>query len=152
MRLVDASFGASEWSWDLGGANGNDTSASPVLTFPLVGCYTLQQVANSDAGCADTAVAQICVENEFAVFAPNAFTPNGDGVNEVFDLVTSVREPIAYELLVFNRWGEQVFTSSDISNSWTGDGALDGMYAWVLSMRDSENRIRKATGHVLLLR
>ena len=152
LRLVDASFGASEWSWDLGGANGNDTSASPVLTFPLVGCYTLQQVATSDAGCADTAVAQICVENEFAVFAPNAFTPNGDGVNEVFDLVTSVREPIAYELLVFNRWGEQVFTSSDISNSWTGDGALDGMYAWVLSMRDSENRIRKATGHVLLLR
>jgi gliding motility-associated-like protein len=152
LRVIDASSGGTQWLWDLDGADGDDSLQDPLVTFPEVGCYTLRQVATNGFGCSDTASAEVCVENEYALYAPNAFTPNGDGFNEVFGLVTSVRSPVFFEFRVFDRWGNEVFTTNDPDQGWTGVKAENGIYAWNVELRDSEHKLRKASGHVVLIR
>lgn len=150
--VVDASSGATAWRWELDGAHGDSLAAAPVLSFPEVRCYVLRQVVTNDPGCTDTAWANVCVEDEFALYAPDAFTPNGDGHNETFAVVTSVREPSFFRLRVFDRWGTALFTSTDPFVGWSGDGTAIGIYAWAVELLDSEGKPRKATGHVTLLR
>lgn len=152
LQVVDASSGGIRWEWDFDGATGDDTSAFPVVDFPSVDCYTLRQVLFNDVGCADTATAEVCVENEFALYAPNAFTPNGDGFNEVFELVCSVRAPVSFIFRVFDRWGKEVFTTNDPNEGWSGEKAENGIYSWTVELRDSEHKLRKASGHVVLVR
>ncbi len=152
LRVIDASSGATSWSWDFGGADGEDSLANPLVSFPDIACYTLRQEVSNDFGCSDTATAEVCMENEYALFAPNAFTPNGDGFNEVFGVVSSVRSPVFFTLRVFDRWGNEVFKTSDPNEGWTGEKAEVGVYAWNVELRDSEQKLRKASGHVVLIR
>ena len=68
----------------------------------------------------DTIVAYF-VQEPFNVFVPNSFTPNNDGKNDVFLPIGSAWDVDLYELLIFNRWGEVVFQSTDATVAWTGD-------------------------------
>ena len=92
------------------------------------------------------------MENEYALYAPNAFTPNGDGFNEIFGVVSSVRSPVSFVFRVFDRWGKEVFTTTDPQEGWSGETAENGIYAWNVELRDSERKLRKASGHVVLIR
>jgi len=89
---------------------------------------------------------------------PNAFTPNGDGFNDVFHVVLSA-EPLDFELLIFDRWGERIFSSTDPQAMWDGsyNGSLaqDGVYVYQVTYRkvaDTGVVSEKLTGHVTLLR
>lgn len=152
QQVTDLSSGADAWQWYLDGAHGDSLGAAPRLTFPEARCYTLRQVVTNAFACADTAVAEVCVEDEFALYAPNAFTPNGDGHNETFGVATTVRAPSFFRLRIFDRWGGVVFATGDAHQGWSGDGLVDGIYAWTVELRDSEGKLREAAGHVTLLR
>lgn len=152
LSVSDASSGATEWLWDLGGGTGDVSAANPVVDFAERGCYTLRQVVVNDPGCSDTAQAVVCVEGEFILFVPNTFTPDDNGINDGFLPITSVRSPTFYELVIFDRWGGELFSTADSNRAWDGANAPSGLYPWRLSLRDSEGKLRKAQGHVLLLR
>jgi gliding motility-associated-like protein len=92
------------------------------------------------------------VEDEFALYAPNAFTPNNDGINDAFGVVTSVRDPKEFELRVFDRWGGEVWSTTDRTATWSAGGVADGVYAWTLSLKDATGTLRKQRGHVVVLR
>jgi gliding motility-associated-like protein len=88
------------------------------------------------------------------VFVPNVFTPNGDGVNDNFipmisGLVTDVN------IVIFNRWGLQVYESDDINFSWDGkiggQDAVDSVYYWILTYLDNNGSSKQLTGTVTLL-
>jgi gliding motility-associated-like protein len=91
------------------------------------------------------------------VFVPSSFTPNGDGVNDLFrpqfDCVVQ-----DYLIRIFDRWGRELWTSADPLAAWEGGGegsVRDGIYAWTLQLRPNtvnENTLRKLRGHVVLLR
>ncbi|MCX6182145.1 MAG: gliding motility-associated C-terminal domain-containing protein [Bacteroidetes bacterium] len=90
------------------------------------------------------------------VYAPNAFTPNGDGKNDVF-YFSSVSVNEDFELMIFNRWGELIFTSHDINDGW--DGTYQGRsvqidtYVWkVRYKRDHTATWKEEIGKVTLLR
>lgn len=59
-----------------------------------------------------------CIKPELKIFYPNAFSPNGDGVNDYF--VVKGCFIIDFSIQIFNRWGERLFTSSDLKTSWDG--------------------------------
>jgi gliding motility-associated-like protein len=89
---------------------------------------------------------------------PNAFTPDGDGINDVFRIVLSA-EPLDLELLIFDRWGEQLFSSTDPAATWdgtyNGTPAQDGVYVYQVTYRkvaDTGVVSEKLRGHVTLLR
>jgi gliding motility-associated-like protein len=90
---------------------------------------TTTLVFNLNNGCNDTATITITVNPTESIFVPNAFTPNGDGVNDVFTIYGSTDVQRVERLLVFDRWGELVyeatdFAPNDLSNGW--DGSFKG--------------------------
>lgn len=114
-------------------------------------CYTLR--GTSAAGC--LAYDEVCVNvtKEWNVYIPNAFTPNDDDENDIFI-------PVGYgitqiKLLVFDRWGTQIFSGSDTNPGWDGKlkGKLceQGVYVYQVEIKTMAGNTIKKVGHVTLL-
>lgn len=95
------------------------------------------------------------------VYVPNAFTPNGDGLNDLF--IPEIQcEPEFFELVIFNRWGREVFSSTDIKNRWNGNNfgsedyySSEGIYNYILRYNNPFrplDKIEELTGTVTLIR
>src|SRR5690606_6698757 len=93
-------------------------------TYP----YEICEVLNS-ANC-DEAVATIVIKAP-DLYIPNTFTPNGDGKNDRFEII-GWEAYDRIELVVFNRWGNEVYRNVDYDNSWTGDGLNNGTYYYMV--------------------
>lgn len=153
IRFVNRSSGADSVSWTFG--DGIDSVAwtyDAEYTYAEVGCYSVHLFAVNDSGCASSADYLLCVEDEFAAYVPNAFTPNDDGFNDEWGVITSVGNPRDFELVVFDRWGGELFRSTEKSERWNGAGQPIGVYPWRLRLRDTTGRIQERTGHVTLVR
>jgi gliding motility-associated-like protein len=91
----------------------------------------------------------------FGIFFPNAFTPNQDGLNDIFKPVITGR-PSVYKLVIYNRWGQQVFETTDPGAGWNGrienSEQETGTYIWtcIYQFNTQEKMIKK--GSVILLR
>ncbi len=68
---------------------------------------------------------------------PNLFTPNGDGINDVFE-VRGLEQFLKNELTIVNRWGNEVYKKSPYKNNWAGDGLNEGTYYYILKVRNSD--------------
>lgn len=128
----------------------------PRLEVSRVGSYSVQ--ATDPSGCSTVATTRVIDYCEPRVYIPEAFTPNGDGQNDLLDIYTAYTAD--FELKIFNRWGEVVFVSNEPENvKW--DGSYRGvlyppmMYAYVLSYGsqfDPEMPRVTKRGSVLLIR
>ena len=90
-------------------------------------------------------------------YIPNAFTPNGDGLNDVFRIYGMPVENITqFNMQIYNRWGQIVFTSNDIQTGWDGtmknDICPEGEYLWVLYYEDNRKSRTSNHGTVMLVR
>jgi gliding motility-associated-like protein len=86
---------------------------------------------------------------------PTAFTPNGDGLNDVF----RVKYPFTvkqFKMEIYNRWGEKVFESQNITDGWNGNfgnnQAIASIYVWVISFTDMSDEIHQLKGTITLIR
>ena len=61
----------------------------------------------------------IVIDQQYQIYAPTAFTPDGDGMNDEFKLI-SPTDLFSFKLIIFNRWGQQVFESNDLYHGWDG--------------------------------
>jgi gliding motility-associated-like protein len=116
--------------------------------------YTVKVIAYDEIGCeSEPKLISVATEACQRFFAPNSFTPNGDGINDIFEVRgLSVYKPI---VKIFNRWGVEVYTSSNLY--WTGDSGSgyycdNGVYNWIIEYKDKDgfNKIQK--GFVTLIR
>jgi gliding motility-associated-like protein len=159
VNFHNTSSGAAQSSWSFG--DGESSSQSePVHTYPLgdAGNYLVELIVTSPFGCTDTTTRVVVVKDQLLYFIPNAFTPDGDEYNNVFQpVMTAGMDPLDYVLLIYDRWGETIFESRDISAGWDGtyNGSLlpAGTYTWRIEfgMMDTDEK-RTDTGHVSLLR
>ena len=118
------------------------------------GRFTVMHIITTPDGCADTSYAEVYVFPETLVFVPQVFTPNEDGVNDIFQWsVTGVRE---FEMIIFSRWGDQVFRTEDPNEYWNGgynnvgNPMQEGVYTWVIYARGINNKVINRHGTVLL--
>ena len=75
-------------------------------------------IVTNQFGCTDTITLKLTIGPDFSFYVPNAFTPNGDGVNNGFN---GKGEGIAeYEMNIFDRWGELIFHSNSLTDNWDG--------------------------------
>jgi gliding motility-associated-like protein len=159
-EFTNYSVGANSYEWDFSGiAESNDIH--PTFQFPSTqddNFLVCLNVIHPD-GCADSTCKNILMEAEYVVFAPNAFTPDGDGDNDVWIPVVSGLEIGRYALSIFNRWGEQIFFSEDPEQPWTGNiqqGDYFGqneVYNWALKLRLANNTDEIGfSGSVILIR
>ncbi len=98
--------------------------ANPI--FDGIYTYTYNVVVTNAGGCTGVSNVVVKVIPSYDVFVPNAFTPNGDGVNDYWQLFGNMKSFKQIEVMVFNRIGEKVFESNDINFKW--DGSYQGKF------------------------
>lgn len=137
------------------------TEMNPVATYPdfIGGTYDACLIATNSHGCTDTICQIITIEDQFLFYIPNTFTPNGDNINDVFKPSTLGIDMNNYKFMIFNRWGELIFESTDLNAGWDGiylnEECPEDAYIWKVELQrtgNNYNGIEKYTGHVNLLR
>ncbi|MES2629937.1 MAG: gliding motility-associated C-terminal domain-containing protein, partial [Bacteroidota bacterium] len=132
---------------------------NPVYRFPDedAGRYNVQLLTTTEFGCTDSITKQIYINGVFEVYIPNSFSPNGDGVNDVFKPVLLGGIPESYELSIFNRWGELVYYTRDYMRGWdgtaNGEASKQDVYVYHLKVRSKYNADKKdEIGQVRILK
>jgi gliding motility-associated-like protein len=145
--------------WNFGDIYGHNTSSliNPSHTYNDVGTYYVTLTVSTISGCSATVVKPIVINEDYALYVPNAFSPNSDNKNETFK---AVGEGITdYKLYVFDRWGLLLFYSDDINKGW--DGTIQGtggnvvqedVYVWKIQATDYRSKHRNLHGTVTLLK
>lgn len=127
IQFNDASVGATQYNWEFGDGYTSE-EISPLHHFNRGGVFEVTLEVMNDYGCISAYSKSVNIDNTFYIFVPNSFTPDGDGVNDVFKPVISSKEEIkSYRFDVINRWGELIFTTDDPDMAWTGN-VRDGEY------------------------
>jgi len=147
------------WWWDFGPEFGTSDEPDPVIMFPneVGGSYPLMLVVANALGCSDTLRTWVDIQDEFLVWIPNAFTPDGNPHNPDFFISGNDLSPDGYELIIFDRWGGEVFHSKDLGEHWDGtSGGTDlpqGLYVYRVEIHAQSSRKKRVIyGHVNLLR
>jgi gliding motility-associated-like protein len=152
----------SSYLWQMpGGAPSSSTSYGSVeVVYPqfIAADYEVQLIETSVNGCSDTAVHIISVLEDEMIFAPNAFTPNGDPFNPDWGVYVEGFNLDEFRLELYNRWGEVVWQTDNPTDRWDGtylDGTLvqSGVYVWHIKARDQINdKVFEYHGMVSVLR
>ena len=147
------STGGNIYNWSFGDGH-TGTGFEPQHAYGDTGTYIINLTVINSFGCMDTATNWVHVAPITTFYVPNAFTPNNDGDNEIFDIKGI--NIIEYTLTVRDRWGEQVFYGDN--RGW--DGRVKGgnieakkdVYVFTVVAKDIFGQVHKKTGHVTLLR
>ncbi len=108
--------------WDFGTGDYSNLQ-SPEYTYKYIGNYEVEMIGFTAYGCSDTVMGEVRVQPEIAFYIPTAFTPDGDNFNEVFMPKGSNILNTGYLMRIYNRWGEPIFESVDLSKGWDGKTA-----------------------------
>jgi gliding motility-associated-like protein len=137
INFQNLSTGAVSYLWDFGFAQSGVTNPSVQFPDDSSGTYNVCLFAYNAANCVDSVCFDVTIDEDFVIYVPNAFTPNGDGMNDVFHVYGNDIDPEIYNLYVFNRWGEIVFQTDVLGEGWDGkmaNGLLapNDVYVWRL--------------------
>lgn len=159
IRFTDESTNNTTWDWKFGDElNGTSNNQHPSYTYNDTGSYTVRLIVNNEFGCADTAYDVIRIKQDYILYIPNTFTPNNDGMNEKFIPVLFGVVSENYELYIYDRWGTQIFKTTNPQQGWDGIAnngnniAQQDVYVWKLMLTDVFGKKHHYDGHVNLLR
>ena len=154
FNFLNTSNGAVIYDWDFGD-NTSDTSFNTSHSYTESGEFYVILTAIADNGCKDTAQSPlILINGEPKPWVPSAFTPNNDGSNEIFKIYGSAISTVDFR--VYDRWGEMVFYTNDLSDGW--DGTYHGMksstdvYVYVAKIKMLSGKKYILKGDVTLIR
>jgi len=160
VTFINTSIGATSYEWDLGNGLGPVYTEEPSVTYPgeVSSNYTVTLYAFSPLGCIDSLTREIYYKEDVIFYVPNAFTPDGDEFNQLFQPVfTSGYDPYDFDMFIYNRWGEVIFESHDAASGWDGTyggkKVAVGTYSWKIEFKTiyTDERIM-ITGHLNLLK
>lgn len=154
FTFINLSQGAIGYNWNFGD-NTFSTDFHATHTYKDTGVYNVWLIVENSFGCVDTTVSPVTVEPFFTFYVPNAFTPNGDGVNDFFRGLGTYMT--GYEMWIYDRWGLIVYHTDDYSKPWDGKGKYDNVaqndvYEYIIVVKDSKRKEHKYIGHVSLVR
>jgi len=140
------------FKWSFGDSSFSDL-ANPVHIYQNSGVFDVQLTVSDSNLCIDSVIKQIAIKLNFNFYIPNSFTPNGNLINDSFGPVGDIfRNCKRYKFSIYNRWGERIFFSNNVSEKWDGENAQSGLYLWHLEIEDSVGEVIKRNGEVNLYR
>jgi gliding motility-associated-like protein len=157
IEFTNQSTGADTYLWTFGDGE-SSTALNPSHEFESIGEFWVCLEANNPNNCPSEACMLITVEGDFYIYVPNTFIPNGNGLNDEFFPVVTGGESYTYELLIFDRWGQLIFETEDLSIHWDGTDlsgapAKSGVFVWKLEVIESAVNVKESlVGHVNLIR
>ncbi len=154
IHFKNNSLLADNYLWDFGDLS-SSTDKDPKHLYMDSGWYPVALYVTSANNCTDTAYDRIRINDYYRIFVPTAFSPNGDQINDVFEV--KGRGIAKYHISIYNRWGELVFESFDITQSW--DGRLpnqsrpspDNLYNYMIDLADITQERHFYQGNIVLL-
>ncbi len=160
-------FNPTEWYWTFGdgfddtqqNTHHNYSDGDYYYQFPLMedtGTYLVTLTVTTQHGCKDTASKTIRIEPAYNLLVPNAFTPNGDEKNQNFCVSAFGVLKENYTMVIFNRWGQKVFYSTDIEECWNGKvnnaNPVNGTYVYKINFLDTQRIKHQLKGTVTIVR
>lgn len=170
MNFINTTMDLVSVSWDMDGDTSgiylyetSDTSQSPYYQFEDPGLYNITLTVRDANQCIDSIIHKIIMYYDFVFYMPNSFTPNGDKKNDAFGPKgLRMHEYVFYEFAIYNQWGEEIFITNKvpkydlegecIKNCWNGDNAPNGVYSWVVLVKDELGKSRKEIGNFTIVR
>jgi gliding motility-associated-like protein len=161
LQLFDDSEGSVVgYEWSFGDTSPNTTEENPVHYFPsaIANSYLVSLVVTDTNGCTDSIDQIFELIEDFNIYVPNTITINGDELNEVFLPIFSNVDLIGdYQLQIFNRWGQLVWSTTEPAEGWDGrykgnKSVQQGTYTWKLKYTNNLMVTRTLAGHVTILR
>jgi gliding motility-associated-like protein len=141
---LETTPGYASYQWNTG-----DTTY--YITITEEGSYSV--IVQTNEGCTATNSAYLKdMYMPFYFVVPNAFTPNGDGLNDTFRSVATGDLIRQFSMVIYNRWGQMIFETSDYSAGWDGKDAPAGVYSWVISYSNHTGKVFKMRGSVMLVK
>lgn len=158
---ADQSTNAVAWAYNFSDPNnpGIDITQSPCHLYSDTGTYCIQLQVTSVDGCIDTT--EVCVEiyeESGIVYIPNTFTPNGNGLNDLFLPVGTGISTTDYHFMIFDRWGMLIWETYTWGEGWNGvpkggsEIAQIDTYVWKISCKDEIGSTISRIGHVNLVK
>ncbi len=153
IELKDNSENAVTWHWDFGDGQKSDIPVSQ-YQYQSPGKYTITLQITNIAGCESVTSREVFIT---PFFIPNAFTPNGDGKNETFYDPGYAFDVSSVTMRIWNRWGQMVFSSDNMSHVWdgkdaSGKDAPQGVYFYTLKVVQNSGHENDYAGSVTLVR
>jgi gliding motility-associated-like protein len=151
--LDQSSSDVLNWYWDFGDGN-TSIEQNPLHTYADTGLYRVTLIVENKYGCTDTITKNVRAYPDYTLYVPNAFTPNGDDINENFSGLG--QGFVNYEMYIFNRWGEPIFKSTDYANRWDGrdkSGQISpqGIYVYLIKVKTPPGDEYTLRGSVALI-
>lgn len=154
FQFINYSKDANNYIWDFGDGE-SSTESNPTHTYAKSGKYTVTLNAFTINNCVHTtSINNLVILDEGSLLIPNSFSPNGDGINDEFTInLVNLKK---FGINIFNRYGEKVFSSNNIFNSWDGTWKNQplpvGAYYYEITAIDIHNKTIKYKGSITLLR
>ena len=154
ISFYNYSQGAESFMWDFD--NGDYSyEENPSYRFEDVKTYNVSLKATSPSGCYSEITKVVEVQPEYTFFIPDAFSPDGDGLNDVFK--PKGNGIYSFEMQVFDRWGGVIFSSESIDLGWDGTDVRgielnNGVYLYRVLIYDINNKLWVYNGELSLVR
>ena len=150
-----SSADVTSWNWDFGDGNFS-SDQNPTNTYLDTGLFQVTLTVFNANGCESTATDRVYLNPIQTLYVPNSFTPNDDRFNNFFRAYGEGYDWSTYQLMVYNRWGQEIFSSDILEVGWDGkfqgDDVEEGVYAWRIYISDFNGRTYPFNGFVTLLR
>lgn len=159
IRVFDQSVNAASWAWNFGDPYSERSNTSDLQNsghvYAKEGQYEITLVVHTDLGCVDSTKRQVVLIDDF-IEIPNVLTPNSDGMNDVFFFGEGYRFVENFHIVIFNRWGQNIFETDVAGAFWDGtiEGrpASEGVYFFEISFINPDGESQIDRGSVTLLR
>ena len=149
-----------DWRWSFGDyfANGADTSdlQNPSYVYDNVGTYPVTLGVTNSFGCISSVTKNMVIEDEFAIYIPNTFTPTKpEGKNDIFNVQGMGFRAEGFEMRIFDRWGNLIFKTNDVYKGWDGSikggPPVQGVYVYKIKVFDYKKREKEFVGYISAL-
>ena len=157
VKFKDLSSGAAAWGWDFGDG-GRSIIQNPVHVYSDTGMFVVTQYITHKSGCVDSLSKVVDVKPIIKYYMPNAFSPNGDGVNDEFKGAGVFLGMIDFEMIIWNRWGQAIFETKDPNRGWdgrvnnAGNFVEPGVYVCSIKYTGERNKHFELKGYATVVR
>ena len=150
------------WDWLFTDIYSGDSTANTLIanhTYSLPGQYPVRLIVSTTLGCKDTIVKSITMKEDYLIYIPNAFSPNGGNgnLNDYFGPKGTGIDPDYFEMYIYTRWGQEIYKTTDLNKPWDGliNGKREasvGVYTYLIRTREKIGMTHTYTGTVTLIR
>lgn len=154
IQLYNQSINYTSYQWNFSDGTQINNVLNPVHQFADTGSYVVELLVTNSYGCVDTMIRTFRIEPRSTLYAPNCFTPNGDGINEVFK--PEFTQMMNIRVMIFDRWGMLLKEWDGFNGFWDGiyqgNPVQEDVYVYKIEGLGVDNKHYDWIGHVSVVK